>query len=612
MGVSKSELEFYSSVWFELHQDIAQCYNVAPKELKAERAYARSRLDQEGISFLTKTLPSLAKSVDKALSTGTNLTTLAFRKKGQGAIPKFIGWLLALVFDSEGRELVNSCPYALKNIRQLLYPMYKLEIQHDKETERSLLSQFVDVDKELPGLPGISERSDYSGVPPWLSMARGLISRVISSIRVEDIRPKHGPGAVATGESVTEKSIFKRIYPRTERTFPFTEYMCYSLEHVVRGALDYVELQTEPPTAKVVLVPKDSRGPRVISCEPLELQWLQQGVSRLLVDRIESYPLTKGYVNFTHQHVNRDLALESSRTQANVTLDMKEASDRVSLELVQYLFSGHPAFLEALLATRSEQTLLPNGNLVKLRKFAPMGSALCFPVEALIFWALSVSVINIVGKKSRREALRSVYVYGDDIICRRKDYPHLLQHLPTVGLMFNGSKCCVAGFFRESCGMDAYKGVCVTPVRLRTTISRNQDPNELCSYVALYNAMFGLAHYGVCSLIEAYLVRKYGKIPTTSYYEVASNGAFVSLASAPMLVAHKRSIPVAEGFRTRWHKKYQYQLVMSWRVESVKARVPRDTYWELLRRTSEDFGSRGSYAIPRRMRLVRGWCKYVP
>jgi hypothetical protein len=55
----------------------------------------------------------------------------------------------------------------------------------------------------------------------------------------------------------------------------------------------------------------------------------------------------------------------------------------------------------------------------------------------------------------------------------------------------------VAGSFRESCGCDAYKGVDVTPLRLKSTWN-HRSGTTLVSYVALHNAackrgMFALA-----------------------------------------------------------------------------------------------------------------------
>jgi hypothetical protein len=530
MGKHNSYSGFYLELVSELYRDIAERYSVTRRMQDTEIGVIQSRCSKEGISFLTKSLPRFGKAVDTALSSGTRLSVEGFTAPNGSTIPKFLGWLLSRVFDAFGCELDQPDPVAFKHFRQLVYLVYKLEIPYDKETEQSVLDSFVVVDNALPEVdasPFLNREGDQY-IPraelvlsdEWLKQARSTIARAVSSFDPTGdlIVPRHGPGVVATGESVLEKSKLSRIYKHLEIVYPFTEWMMYSANHVVDSINDRglrrVTLVDEA-TAKVVLVPKDSRGPRLISCEPLEVQWIQQGLGRALVRHIESSRLTRGHVNFIDQQVNRRLAMEGSRNGQWVTLDMKEASDRVSLALVKYLFQDHPRLLEALLATRSPLTRLPDGTVVRLKKYAPMGSALCFPVESLVFWALAVSAIRLTGR-TWRESIRSVYVYGDDIIVRKEDYTILLRLFPLVGLKFNDQKCCVARSFRESCGCDAYNGIDVTPIKLKTTWSPRRNPEVLASYVAFRNAMFHAKYFRTAELVKTQLNNRYGDIPYTN------------------------------------------------------------------------------------------------
>lgn len=523
----------------DLYRDIAECYGVGSKTERIELLKLAFRFSEEGMSFLTKTLPLIGKAVDTALATGTCLSIEGLTKPPGTVIPHFLGWLLGRVFDVFGYELDQPDPIALKHFRQIVYLVYKLEIPYEQETAQAVIDSFVQTETDLRSIQWDAVESEYSD---WLDDARDLVTRVVSPIDPVEVSPRHGPGAVATGERVLEKSFFSRIYSELERVYPFMEYMRYNLNHVAEATEDdQRRLKIEAKaTAKVVLVPKDSRGPRLISCEPLEIQWIQQGLGRLLQQQIESSRHTRGFVNFTNQQVNRDLALEGSRTKQWATLDMKEASDRVSCRLVARLFEHHPRLLEAMMACRSEGTLLPNGTVIDLEKFAPMGSALCFPVEALVFWALSVSAIRRYNNRSRRKAAMPVYVYGDDIIVKEKDYATLLQYLPKVGLLFNKAKCCTDGSFKESCGCDAFKGVDVTPIRLKTVWShRRTDPRSLESYVAFHNAMIGLGHYRVAGTVAQMVVSLYGLIPFTNRFTVAPNGAYVSLTRCPAFVSYE-------------------------------------------------------------------------
>jgi hypothetical protein len=143
---------------------------------------------------------------------------------------------------------------------------------------------------------------------------------------------------------------------------------------------------------------------------------------------MEAHSLTSGLVNFTDQGINRYQAYRGSITRESSTLDLKDASDRVSLALVENLFPNN--WVEALKACRSAMTELPNGDIVTLSKHAPMGSALCFPVMALCIWAILTATANMAQtahavkvsgrlseSRKRFNWAEPVYVYGDDIIC---------------------------------------------------------------------------------------------------------------------------------------------------------------------------------------------------
>jgi hypothetical protein len=214
--------------------------------------------------------------------------------------------------------------------------------------------------------------------------------------------------------------------------------------------------------------------------------YTQQGLMRLLYQTIETHPLTKGQVNFTDQMVNRQLAERSSRDGSHATIDLKDASDRVTLDLVRLVFP--PVWVEAFEACRSEETLLPDGRVVKLNKFAPMGSACCFPVEALVFWACSVVALNHdhifydygsagiyrprdIEPALRKQKLLPVYVYGDDIIVESNYIDSVVRGLSSIGLIVNTEKTYHSGPFRESCGGDFHLGMDVTPVRVRKVLS---------------------------------------------------------------------------------------------------------------------------------------------
>jgi len=336
--------------------------------------------------------------------------------------------------------------------------------------------------------------------------ARIKLSNLFSSFDPKSIIPRHGPGAVSTKEKLWEKFQWTNISSRIEQKYPIDEYYYSSINHVCDELLGIRSLGSVDHSAKVILVPKDSRGPRLISCEPVDFQWIQQGLGRAIVCCVENHELTKFNVFFTDQGPNQRGAKLGSSTGLYATLDLKEASDRVSLELVRLLFPAH--LCEYLEACRTTSTQLPDSSILPLGKFAPMGSCLCFPILALTIW----SILNAGAPDlNTRE---SILVYGDDVIVPTAYAEDAIKLLESFGLLVNRDKSCTKGFFRESCGVDAYKGVDVTPVRFRTVWASSRSPDVYDSYFAYARALFNRQCYRTYELIVSSLRHIYGPMPS--------------------------------------------------------------------------------------------------
>lgn len=603
-----NSLEVYTSLFKRLVSDIA--YLHIKSEFSLDWVKIQSRLNREGISFLTKSLPRLGKAFDRALQGDIPFLFPGFEKKLGSTVPKMFGWLFEQVIADSGYVRSDANVVAIKHTRQILYFLYKLELPYDSKTSKKVLDSFIGTEEELKTL-------QIDPDDAVIKCARTLVARILAGTNARDILPKHGPGAVATGEKGEQKLTFSRIYRSLEEQYPFTGYFQVGLSQTV-DQLDRLETLTvlDTGTAKVVLVPKDSRGPRLISCEPLEYQWIQQGLQRKLYSIVENHRLTKGHVNFTDQEVNRALAMRGSLDGSVVTLDMKDASDRVSLQLVECLFSG-TEWLQGLKACRTAETRLPDGRIVQQSKFAPMGSAVCFPIEALCFYALAVAVLVVHSQKKWRVALSSIYVYGDDIICDSEDYAVIMQHMELYGLRFNRDKCCVSGFFRESCGCDAYKGVDVTPIRLRKTWNhrRTRDATCLVSYVAFSNALYVRGYRGSAQYVQTLVEGLYGRLPVLEYNStemVLSQGLF----SPPgRIIGWNRPDvnPIAcnlqNGIRYRWNATLHRDEVAGYISKPVYEEWRTDGWEACL--YSLCCGSTGlpggMHAIARRSCLQRSW-----
>lgn len=258
--------ELYLSLYCDLYTDVAEMLRIPSKESQRDLISIRDRVEHEGLSFLTKALPQLGKALDKCLSKNEPMTVPStFRCEKGRTTPVLYRYLFSLVITPDGLPAAEVNTDALMALRQLVYFLYKLEIPATKELKDKVLQEFVDVDAALDRPESVDQQ--------WLEETAELIRDIFASFDHTDILPKHGPGAVATGERNHEKHVFKRIYASIERVYPFTEYYEYSLSAVADRWRLYEDLEAlETGTAKVVLVPKDSRGPRIISCEPLEYQ----------------------------------------------------------------------------------------------------------------------------------------------------------------------------------------------------------------------------------------------------------------------------------------------------------------------------------------------------
>lgn len=457
-------------------------------------------------------------------------------------------------------------PINVRALRDVSYLCYKYEAPYAKTLVQETIDKFVSVDA------GLAFRDTD------LSADAALLERLFRGLDLADITPAHGPGAVSDKSVAAAKFNWSSFPERLSNVYDYGYYTA-SPTHL---CLKLRELMTSPGDelyARLCTVPKDSRGPRVISCEPKEFQWVQQGIRARLYDWIERHPLTRGHVRFTNQTVNGHLALQGSRDGSWATLDLSEASDRVSLAHVEKVF---PEWVKPyLLACRSLGTTLPNKEVVMLNKFAPMGSALCFPVLALVIWA-----------RLHSAGITENHVYGDDVIVRRAQAPRAIAALEQIGLKVNEHKSCYTGLFRESCGVDAFKGVCVTPVRLKTRWQNHQSPSVFESWVSYANSLFDHGYVKAANLIAARLGSIYGPIPQT--------------VGDTLNVPHLRFITeVVDQPPVRYNAKLQ-NLEKRCCVVRVRPRRYKATGWVRLTQWFSKTNARNTSTEPRRSQGDRG------
>jgi hypothetical protein len=597
---SLDELELIATLLSDVQTSHRGVFSTRALRLTLKKLESRTR--HEGISFLTKTLPRLGKALDKALCLvePLNAVKCGFKPAQDSTVPKFLGELFQQVLTNDGWPLQAPCANCVRSIRLICYLFYKYELPYSHEQQSEVVKQFERTEDECRQFAedhhGLRECLDNNtlGNPGCkacfgayratcttakkqgiIQEARKTLTRLFCNFDPMDVYPRHGPGAVATRQRFQEKYQWTNVSKDLTDVYPFDAFFCASQGHVCDSYESFDSITEKSLPARVVLVPKDSRGPRLISCEPVDYQWIQQGLGRAIVEHVEKHEMTCHNVFFTDQVPNQIGALYGSRNGKYATLDLKEASDRVTLELVRTLFPEH--LYKCLVAARSCSTILPDGRELPLTKFAPMGSCLCFPVLALVVWVLLDSSMKDA------DARESIHVYGDDVIVPTAQAEDAISTLSMFGLKVNTDKSCTKGSFRESCGMDAFNGTNVTPVRLRTVWSSSRSPHVYSSWIAYANSFFDRQCYGTYNYIVDALVAVYRYIPDES---VVHN-------TAPCL--RKAPTPLC-FFRSRTNTSLQKREYLVW-VPTAQSRRYRMTGWErLLRFFAEVGNSRNSHS----------------
>lgn len=537
-----------------------------------DRAVFRKRAYSEGIPFLTKILPSLGKAFDRMLITGedADFTQVRFAL-GKDGFPLFLGSLFRGYRNASSNEEAAA---NIKKVRQLTLTFYKLEVPYEKAIMDEAVEAFVRRDRALTC--SLSEQERHK--------VRCIIRRVLCNQDPFDILPRHGSGAVANKVDNYNKWHEFRFIPKLDSIFPYDSHFFFNIHHVSEEMEKLLEAEVvQNPTSRLVGVPKDSRGPRLICCEPAEFQYIQQGLMRKLYDHLENPNTsqgewtTKGYINFTDQSINQVLARHSSIDESLATLDLSEASDRVSWDLIQEVFP--PRWVQAFAACRSTHVVLPDGTTYgPLRKFCAMGSACCFPVEGLVFWALLVSSLQT-----------DVWVYGDDIIVPIDRVDAAISILEKAGLAVNSAKSCYRTGFRESCGGEYYRGYDVGYVKAR--LIADGSKSSWTHYISFAEQI--AEQYGIkCGLNVLSAVEKlYNHIaPTSREY------------TAPGVFRHSEA-PLARNdvfFKRRWSKdlqRFEHKILTERAPVRAYRASSRYHRCELLRKTltQDKLGQVGSY-----------------
>lgn len=465
-------IKYLTSLLADLHQDVRPYRKV---DMDRDLRTLVKRAEAEGPAFFLKTLPSFAESVFNTLE-GHSATYAGF--KTRHGLPVFMGQLVALAVGKRDCSVMSRVK-ALKGLYTLTVAFKKLRGPYPKDVLVNQFDDFKLVDASLPKLEDMS--SDLLAI---LETARAYCAAFIQDIDVDrdkEAVPRPGPGAT---NSPLEKNLRYEphvLYTTVDEVLPYVDWFYPTPIDVIYQSRDYLALKKIGKfSARYKSVPKTAGKARGICIEHNEIQFLQQAVARMLRRHIK-IKLGKN-IALQDQSVNALLALASSISKELATIDMSEASDRIARWLVAYLFQDNERLLEVLLALSTRFIQPPEecnsidayGRIqkpepIEVAKFAPMGSALCFPVMSLVHYFLIKAIMLHTGNATSLQDSLKLYVYGDDILLPTQYTTAVYDILPKFGMKLNTTKSFVNSNFRESCGVHAYLGVDVTPVYVKHT-----------------------------------------------------------------------------------------------------------------------------------------------
>lgn len=373
-------------------------------------------------------------------------------------------------------RLRSVTPEIMRKLSQYLRFGCKLSFS-DLDLETSALHSFLSNEQRMLDLDLTCN--------PFIKGLHEIILEWFKPLKIDFVPARHGTGSVAEGSlskgdkyrHLSSDNLLNTVLNWNHSDLSHLKYY-YPL-----GVKDGHAIRTN----KVIFVPKNATKLRTICMEPATLQFFQQGVMDRVYDYISHHEYLSTIINLEDQTDNQRGAQLGSLFGIFSTIDLSAASDSVSWVLAKVLFRGTDLY-KWMIATRSRYTVLPTGETISTAKYAPMGSALCFPIECIIFAAV-VEYCGRMAVKPYTTVHQWYGVYGDDLVVPSSWTRMVIRVLSSIGFIINTDKSYYDGPFRESCGKEYYRGVDTTPLYYRLDpVGNKLTPDvysALCSHANL-------------------------------------------------------------------------------------------------------------------------------
>jgi len=498
-------------------------------------------------------------------------------------------------------------------------PVYREYLEYHRAGSPKLLAYLLTFLRFAKKCQYIDKSFDAIALRDWHGIEEKLRSQQFSKNELRSLRNavaillrpleddlflgRFGPGKVSERgvDNVWDKLSNLVLDAKVRRTFRSTRFGLNRYTRVGQVECDGVNGINSVPSqegpgycwSRLKFVFKDLSKSRSICMEPNGYMYTQQEVKRWVYHSMETSLISR-FVHLSDQTFNQNAAVHGSKYLSSDTLDLSSASDSVHIDLVKGIFPSQ--WLYYLLGTRTREVITPDGATISLKKFAPMGSALCFPVQCVVFTAISLQsyATHILGKVSGEDVvteeeyssivkdgihrlhgpgtpftrrLEPPLVFGDDIICDSRVTGDVISALIRLGFSVNVEKSFKGSqTFRESCGVFASSGEDVTPFHFKVPFFGGYSTLNTSLYAALIDAINNLKRLGyhqASMFLRSVLVQKVGLRGRIPYTE-DPNGFGI-------LVKHKHQVPASSR---RYNANWQ---VDEERTLGIVARVPKGT-----------------------------------
>lgn len=626
------------SLFASLFDDIGARDNDLHQPLTSrDLPWLKKLVKTRGVPFIMIDMPEAGKILDQALSHGRldpSLLPATFGKEVSGGSRQFLYCLFSRIFDEEGRLKQDADVSDVRHLRQVLYLAKKAKMVCSDAAIQAEVDAFRVIDQRLrsPTLnwdddefdgsqayklrlsvddvfdpradldfdfissnftPAVMRGQKMTGELTYgeamgrllkmvQSVADNLMSRWSTEFDWRDVYPKHGPGVVADARRGTDKYLFPTWPSKLERVFPHSYFACSAEKGALALSEETIYFPNREPPVRLLAVPKTLKGPRMVASEPTSHQFIQLGLMRWMRENLPA-PLAHT-LDFRDQEPSRASCLRASRGGHSATVDLSAASDRLSCWLVERIFRRAPALLEALHASRSRwifnATRIGDPYFLRLKKYAPMGNGTTFPVQSIVYAVIAIASTlfwsrTLVTNRSIDDVVQGTRVFGDDIILPSCAVIPLANALSYFQLKVNWMKTHSTGTFRESCGMDAFNGLEVTPLYL-ASLELKETPEGISSWLDVLRNAHDLHYHHLAAEMEKL-------IPQRILDSLPRSERVLGCLSLPAYYGESLTIPAK--MKRRYNRKLFRWEILALSIVPKPVRVKRETdanlvqYW---------------------------------